>query len=271
MTTVNQKAWWGERRLAVGDVAALRVGPLWIYIRRTTREWNMARRWERFPGEPPDDWEPAVVAELPEEGHELSRFVFSRTSEQFELQPALADRSVVTSPRIPLFLAPGEETVLLIGTPLWMRIVAEGQDLTEMPIHRPSDTWFGPTSLEGELCYSARTRGVIEVDNLPFVARRAATPVRIRNLADAPLQVERLKLPVPALSLYAAGDGRLWTETVTMERSEPSEMAGLRVKSGPPPEAGKAELVCEPREALEEHAIMRVFSSLLRMTGADDD
>jgi len=265
--------WWREEPFEVGDVRTWQIGPLSLAVQRTAREWKLAHRWNgairlEF------DWQVTSEDHFPEDGWELSRFVFSATGSSLELAPALADRPVVTSPRVPLLVSPGEQVTLFVSSPLWLVVRGERQTLLEIPVHRPSDTWFGPSTREGELCYAARTQAALEVGNLPLLARRAATPVRLRNRADSPLQLERLKLPVPFLSLFAAADGTLWTETVTMTREESSEMAEVGVRNGPPGEAGEASLLTAARNEVDTNAVMQVFSrfgTLLRVMGDDDE
>jgi hypothetical protein len=165
---------------------------------------------------------------------------------------------------------PGEKAALFVSTPLWLQVKGEGQVLLEVPVRRASDTWFGPSTLEGELCYSTKTRAAVSVGNLDLLARRAVTPVQLMNRGDTPLRLERLKLPVPLLSLFGTDDGTLWTETVQMNREESSETATIDVRTGPPETATGADLLAAPRQQVDENPVMQVFStfgSLLRGMG----
>jgi hypothetical protein len=262
--------WWREELFEIGDIRTWRIGPLSLVIQRTAREWKLAYRWNASELSEPE-WQVDAGGEFPEDGWEFRRFVFSATGEGLELAPALADRPVVTSPRVPLFVSPGERVTLFVGSPLWLVVRGEGQSLLEIPVHRPSDTWFGPSTREGELCYAARTRAALEIVNLPVLSRRAATPVHIKNRADTALQLERLKLPVPFCSLFAADDGTVWTEAVTMTREESSEMAEVRLRSGPPSEAGEAALLTAPRNQVDTNAVMQVFSTFGTLLGVMGD
>jgi hypothetical protein len=271
-TRVTER-WWREESFEAGDVRSWRIGPLSLVVQRTSQEWKLAHRWSPWEDIDPG-WEVLSGGEFPEEEWELTRFVFSSTGRTLTLAPALADRPVVTSPRVPLFVSPGERATLFVSTPLWLQLKGEGQTLLELPIRRLSDTWFGPSTREGELCYATKTRAALEVGNLDLLARRAVTPVRLKNRGSTPLTLERLKLPVPLLSLFGSDDGTLWTETVAMNREESSEMAQVDVRSGPPSEARGPMLLTAPRESADENAVMQVFSTfgtLLRGMGDDDD
>ena len=76
----------------------------------------------------------------------------------------------------------------------------------------------------------------------------------MRNLADSNLSVERLKLPMPNMSLFASEDGQLWTETVTLQREQEGELASLQLGKKPPSTISKPRLVSGPREEPEQGA-----------------
>jgi hypothetical protein len=271
-TAVTER-WWREETFEVGQVRSWQIGPLSLVVERSRQEWKLAHRWTGWEDVDPG-WSVVDGGEFPEDGWEFTRFVFSSTGSSMSLVPALANRPVVTSPRVPLFVSPGERTVLFVSTPMWLQVKGEGQTLLELPIRRLSDTWFGPSTREGELCYSTKTCAALDVGNLPLLARRAVTPVQIKNRADSPLQIERLKLPVPLLSLFGSGKGTLWTEKVVMSRDVSSEMAVVTVRSGPPDEAQETELLTTAREHVKENLVIQVFGtvgSLLRGMGDGDD
>jgi hypothetical protein len=266
--------WWREESFETGDVRAWEIGPLALVIARTEQEWKLAHRWTGWEDVDPG-WSTTEGLEFPEdEEWEVVRHVFSVTGSSLVLAPALADRPVVTSPRVPVFVAPRERTTLFVSSPLWLQVRGEGQMLLEVPIRRLSDTWFGSSTREGEICYATKTRAALHVDNLDLLARRAVTPVRLKNRSSTALHVERLKLPVPLLSLFGSGDGTLWTEAVTMSREDSDELAEVELRRGPPAEATVPTLLTEAREKLTENAVMQVFGTfgtLLRGLGDDDD
>jgi hypothetical protein len=268
------ESWWREESFETGDVRAWEIGPLSLVIARTEQEWKVAYRWTGWEDVDPG-WSTRDEVGFPEDDEwEVTRHVFSVTGSSLVLAPALADRPVVTSPRVPLFVAPRERTTLFVSSPLWLQVRGEGQTLAEVPIRRLSDTWFGSSTREGEICYATKTRAALHVDHLELLARRAVTPVRLKNRADSALQVERLKLPVPLLSLFGSRDGTLWTEAVTMSREDSDEMAEVDLRRGPPSEAEDPKLLTGPREDLAENAVMQVFGTfgtLLRGLGDNND
>jgi hypothetical protein len=134
--------------------------------------------------------------------------------------------------------------------------------LDELPSLRPSETWFGPSTTEGELCYATRTAGRLHLETLPVLRYRAITRILIRNRAHDALLVERIQLPVQYLSLFQAPNDLLWTQAVTLERGRDGGLAGLHIEDRPPAEAEGAVLIREPRQASRTGLLGRTFSTL---------
>ena len=260
-----ENRWWGRFEIPEGAVRHWRVGPADLWVENLSGEWRtaLARRDDpmdaTFGSELLQDH--PVLTEL----GEVHRFAESAESVVLTLEPALADRPIVTRPETPFHVPAGEQVTLHVSTPLWMRLLVgdPGRRLQEIPIHRPSDTWFGANTLDGDVCYASFTRFVVRLENAPMVPHRATTAVRIRNQAEADLLLDRIRLPVANLSVFQAPDGRIWTNDVTMDRKEATEFAEIRVGKGGPASAPKATKVAEPREPNPGNPVIRVFSKLL--------
>ncbi len=265
MTEENShgNSWWGDLRLGENESARWHIGPLDLAVCRGPLEWQLAYGWDRGRSES-DDWDFELGAELPGELAQHERFVVGETSPRVAVRPALADRAIVSLPRLPLELLPEREATLYVGSPIWVRVEIGEPPVTlrELPSRRLSDTWFGGSTRDGELCYATHTRARLLAESLPVLSRSAVTAVRIRNRAASPLSIERLKLPVPMLSLFCDELGRLWTEEVTLSRNEESEMASLDIGQGPPAAAAGAELLTPPRSTTEPNLWIRAFSGL---------
>jgi len=134
--------------------------------------------------------------------------------------------------------------------------------LREIPIQLLSDTWFGPSTREGELAYASQTSARLLLENLPRRSNRAVTPVSFRNRAESALFLERLSLPVPYLPLYAVENEFLWTPCVTLDRESNTELVKLQIEEKPPVQAKHPRRVCEPREVVEKGMLVRAFSAL---------
>lgn len=256
----------------MGQNQAFQVGPLSLLVRREPGEWRVA--WER--GDDPLD--ATVNIGVPAPGPDLldhpavTRFALEDSSARMTLQPRLADRSIISRPERPFFLLGGQEVVAHVSTPIWVAIQVGDPPrlLMELPAVRPSDTWFGPDTQTGELAYTNRTTLRLRLDQIPLRPHRAVTAVRLRNLSESPLSVERLNLPVKHLSLVRGEDGNLWTEGVIYERTADSNQIRLRLRDSITRAAAtrraqastSASRLCEPREVLSERLSLRAMPSL---------
>lgn len=257
------RSWWGEFDFQDGETRFWRLGAYGLWVTRARAEFRVASRMDQ---EPETAWaggEPG--AEAPPPDAEQTRYGVRESTRRLLVQPATADRPMVVKSRDPYIVPPDGAVTAFVSTPVWVRIHLEGPRrlLHEEPVHRPSDTWFGPDTMQGEMCYAVQTSVRYDLANVPPLPGRAVTVVRIRNRADAPLPLARLRLPLPGLSLFADADARLWTESVTLERREDDELAEITLGKAAPREAGACTKVAGPREDLKSHPIMRSFAGWL--------
>jgi hypothetical protein len=256
--------WWGSFEIQTGQVGLWRIGPLSLWIERSPGEWRFTQRLEV------DLFDTSVgvdlTADLPDERETdlVHRFGFSTDDTELTLTPLCADRHVISRPDIRYTLPPGEESVLFVGTPLWVRIEAGKRKrlLADMPIVRPSDTWFGASTREGHICYASRTRCRVSLDGFPFHPRRGTTAVTLQNHADRPLDLERLNLPVVHLGLHRKEDGNLWTDDVRFERTGKGDMVELRFGDDWRQPPANSKRVAAPRDVVSDNLMLRAFSSL---------
>ncbi|MCB1618544.1 MAG: hypothetical protein KDI08_07505 [Pseudomonadales bacterium] len=259
------RQWWGDFAVADGESLYWQIGPMQLQWVNAGSQWRCAyRRLADVDDESTVGWQLTRGDATPAFDENPQRFVFSQPMRHATVLPALADRSVITRPTTALTIPPRQSALLLFSTPLWFQLRCAGvsQPLFEVPISRPSDTWFGPSTCEGELAYASRTHARLQGEALPPRPHRAVTPVRIENRIDAPLLIERISLPVTLLSLFVAADGMLWTEEVTLRREQAGEMAALQVGQGAPLLAQAATLVQGPRNANRSGILLRAFAAL---------
>jgi hypothetical protein len=256
--------WWGRFEIPEDHGGLWRVGPLELVVERRRHDWLVGWREE---GENMDQrlevLGPIPAGEMPELDR-VERYASRQTTAEIVVTPLLADRAVVSRPDVPFHLLGGDEVDLFVSTPVWIRLEAGEplQALTEIPITRPSDTWFGPSTRVGELCYASRTTARLHLENLPPRPHRAVTPVLLRNRARQELLLERLNLPVPNLTLYFDTAQGLWTQQVVVERQPDRTLAQVRLEEGPPERVGSAVEVSPPRQA-GSRSVLRALGALL--------
>ena len=268
--------WWGTVSLDVHTGGRWAVGPSTLWLYRTDREWRVIH--QPSPNDEAADpltnrsgvttslsrEEMAPVLDRDDEALHTNRYGFKDAEPRIALQPALADRPVVSRPEHPLYVPPRESVTLYLSTALWIRILLpdSGRQLQEMPSFRMSDTWFGASTTDGEFCYATRTAGRLRLDRLPRRFHRAVTPLQIQNNAPDALALERVQLPVQHLALYTTPTHQLWTPAVTMTHSANQSGADVQVRSGPPSDADEAELLREPREHTKKGLFTSTFSAV---------
>lgn len=266
MAGTVQTRWWGSYAIDEGAAGYWAAGGFEMWACRTAREWQVHTTAGDDPGADARAVEVPTQRPAPE-GWTLHRYAFRETKPDLKVLPVPADRGVVIRPDVPLFVPPKEECTLYISTPLWVTLSpGTSSPVMDLPCYRPSDTWFGPDTRVGEMCYASRTRATRELDQVTRLPHRAISVVRIRNRAATPLEFARIMLPVVNLSLYADAAGHLWTEAVTLEREADGDFAGMQLGRGAPAEAeaaGRAELVNGPRRRHEKGLSLRLFGGLL--------
>jgi len=84
----------------------------------------------------------------------------------------------IARPLTPFNLVVDEKVRPHVSSPLWPELAAESANmvLPELAIQRPSDTSFGPSTREGELCCASATHCRLNIDELPQRPHRAITP-----------------------------------------------------------------------------------------------
>jgi hypothetical protein len=257
--------WWGVFDVPLGQQRHFRIGPCALWIERLARELRVSRMQH---GDPLDATLIVASATTPvpqPSKLDAQRFAVTGDATRIEFEPALADRPVVVRTHEPFHVLAGDAATLYVTTPLWIRMFAgaERKRMFELPVARPSDTWFGENTRSGELCYAGTTAARLALGELPLRPGRAVTQVRIVNRARTPLALDRINLPAPALSLYAARDHRLWTESIEIVRDEGSAARGTTITRGSTPDAAAAGKLCGPREVDDGNLLLRAFKALL--------
>jgi hypothetical protein len=257
-------AWWGKFHFEENKPLFWEIGPLLLGIERLEHEWLIA-------SDISDDSDKnalqIAVEESPQfakENLHYKRFVFHHTDKAITLTPILADRAQVSRAETPFYLPPGEHVTIYIGSPAWIRIASEDLHLvlSEIPTMRLSDTWHGPNTREGELCYSSHTLCRTNLDDLLIRNHRVLSPFTIYNHSKEPLHLEKLSLPLPFLSVYVDEEGSLWTEEIIVKH-ENNFKHSVRQGKGAPHIARNAKLLSGPRFHLKPANLLKLFYSLL--------
>ena len=275
----NKSVWWGTFEFDDDDAGRWDVGPSTLWLHRSEHSWYLVHSEDEERGDqtasvdrPRPISETALSLDKLPDGIMVARYSFEKMDRQLSIMPALADRAVVVQPEVPLYVLPDEQVTIYVSTPLWMRLEVGTQKrlLREVASHRPSDTWFGPSTRDGELCYALKTKARLRLQDLQARMHRAVTPIRVKNNSGGALNIDRVQLPVQYLSLYEGGKNLLWTESLTLEREPGGELTTVRFDRETPREAGDLTLLRGPRIEVRTNVITRTFSSFFNRLAVED-
>lgn len=255
----NGARWWGSHALQPRTIAHWQLGALDLYIDTREDELRVAYSNKGDPLAETMSMESDVPASQLDPKLEWSRYMLGGTRGGLELRPILADRALVSRPTTATYLLSRERMSLFLSTPLWLQLyavdtrngakndVATRPLLTELSMYRPSDTWFGPSMIEGEFCYASRTQARTHIEDIKFRPHRATTPVELRNQSATTLAFDRIKIPVTHLPLFANAQHQLWTPTIELTMGE-SQTTEVTIREHPPTQHGPWERVAAPRD-----------------------
>ncbi|MEJ2417634.1 MAG: hypothetical protein P8Y45_12035 [Exilibacterium sp.] len=250
MIALNDISRFEVQSTSAGDGYCLLFGQAFIQIQRHPNEW----RAEYSYGEPARENGWIQFGEL-----NTSRLIMNADDCTLKLTPKLANRPIVVRPLTTVEIPAGKRATLYISTILWLEIIVNDTPLLELPAVRLSDTWFGPNTREGELCYASNTRARLNPKLLETAPYKALTPVEINNRGSKKLSLERLKVPVPALSLLE-NEGDYWTSG--LQASIETELNSAKIKIDYHPPASTTPIAA-PRQPPEKGVLHRALNLFL--------
>lgn len=241
---------WGDQNLPPDDTVSFRCGDLAFEVATGAGEIALTS-WRNVDGN--------------RAGETSARWAVPKGREVLQITPGMPKLPVLVEPESPFHVLPGASAraYLQIPVSVILKFGSGGWLLDEFPSSPLSETWFGELE-SGELCYWLAT-GLSRkpFENLP--GDRIQAPVYIQNDSAETLQVTRLCLRVAHLSIYQQAD-QLWASETNVRFQGGSGSSNIDIQSGPPPEAGDAGLVGEPREKGPASRVGRTFRSLRKWT-----
>ena len=269
-TTTNHHAWWQPQELAINACWHYRLGPLHVYVQRQAQQWLLA--YEYNTEEKADPLFNNAVNMIPVH-LTCQRYLFKQSPAIYQLLPQLLDRPIVVKTFQPVSLPPNEQTTFYISSPVSVRLTLKQPDivLQDIIVQRLSDTWFGPSTQVGELCYADKSNARHTKAELPQRSYRAITPVTIHNNSSKMLSIDKISVPVPYLSLFALPDGNLWTNPITLKHEELEPLTHFRTGKLSASDAAGATLLSEPMLKSEKHNLFRAFADILTTRRGEHD
>ncbi len=230
---MESDAWWGTFLVAEEQSRFFKIGSIVLCMDRYHQEWRITTRLE-------DSKNP------------LKSFA-AKTSNQISLKPVLPDRPLLSTLDQPFYIAADDSFIFYLHVPVWISIEV-GQPsilLDEMVTENLADTWSGRNTLEGELCYAARTQAFVQVDaqlaQEEAGKTHAVVPISIVNRSKRTLLLDALKIPLPLLSVYSDATQSLWTDQLCFYQDEVDRPLGSALIQGPPKTLKEPRILSTPR------------------------
>jgi hypothetical protein len=245
-----------------GETLVARTGAATLWIRSTKDEWLIAHSFIDCTG-----LDQAAGTQDPD-ARDWTRFVTAE-GDTVGAYPALPDRPVVVRPLAPIEILPGRRGRFYFSVPLWIRFVSGSgsreQTMTELPTQDLSSSWFGDMQT-GELCYSIGSRLLRSTPETDADDAYARCEVEIHNGSRERLKFQRFCVHVEHMRLYRS-DGKYWSNPVRVTFKGAEQVSQLTYLPGPPQSLSSADVVCEPREALDLNIFKRSFNLIREITG----
>ncbi|MGB6977444.1 MAG: hypothetical protein WBE18_08345 [Gammaproteobacteria bacterium] len=257
--------WWGTFQFEKDQACYWQLGSCLLSIVRTIEEWQIASTYADELADQPAQIAVPKLSYHSKHSPIFKHFGFAATTSEITLLPVLASRNQVSRPEFPFYVPAGQKVILYISSPAWV-CVSLGQSkqiLHEIPTQLQSDTWFGSNTRRGELCYASHTRCRRQFDPALLQPHRIISTVTIINNASQNLLIERLKLPLPYLSVYCCQQGYLWTEDLTMEHKTSSRGAIVHIEKGLPHMAQQPQQISKPRLLPKSGGIIDMITEFL--------
>jgi hypothetical protein len=255
---------WTSHHIPKMNIGHWKIGPLELWIRRFENEWRIYSRSLENP------YLKDIIVQIPSsENHPpnitVHRFGVHETTDVLSFQPVLADRSIVVRPEKPFHIPAKEEVPIYVMHSVWLKINygTNAINLTKIPIYRPSDTWFGSNTIDGELCYSTRSKAKIRFDDLELFPYRAVTKIQLQNKSNNDVFLERLKVALPSLSLYLSENQVFFTDSLIYSRQPEGKEINISIHPPPLDVAGKCILIHKPLVKPEQNLVSKAINHLL--------
>ncbi len=245
------------------------IGALRLWIRRTGSELCI------YHEETPEETSTLLCAAdqpAPEDAT-WQRWSVGEESSKLQLKPVMPDRPVVVRPENALAFCKNVEEIFYARIPFRVSILTGEETaenlLWEIPTRTLSNTWFGPDTMRGELCYGMQSSARQSLEGVEPVAHRVICPVMLKNTSDGLFDLKRLCIYTQHLNVYCYA-GKLWTsrQEITFRGENKRDQLQYNDKWFEEEGDEEAELVSERRTPVETRLFKRSMQSLQALVNA---
>lgn len=245
---------WYPITLAENETYSKSVGPLTLYLKRTSNEVWIAH-------------DRSQMENVDESSLDWSRWALKKNDAELQLLPLLPDKQVVVGPEHSFHLGVGAEVRIFTRIPVWIGVYAMENSLKklmEVPSVVLSKTWFGDF-VGGELCYWISSTARSQISPEIFQPHTAICTLNIRNDSEEELRIEKLSVKVDHLSLFLS-DRQLWSDEMQIQYKGGDQHSDIHITGKVPHEACDAVLLQSPRNPEKRSFAERTFKMLSEIT-----
>jgi hypothetical protein len=213
--------WWGGITLSLNEYKAWQIGERMIVVQRQKCEWRIwnieSKNENTHPLELVTPSNTDFLSRPP-----TQRFLVKRTESSITVMPKLADRAMVIRPSSVISILPDQSSYLYVSTQLWIAfaLTQNSKPMFDVPLWMPSDSWFGESNMEGEICYAKYSEANVDLSSLKKRSHRVFTCIQIINEHEETLHIKRIKMPMPLLDLYVDDEGQFWSDSICLTHNE---------------------------------------------------
>ena len=231
----KQHAPWGTYACNEGMLYLWQAGPLKIWLKRSSLEWQLAHEliedeestehlWQSL------DQEPETIT--------WQKWAFSKPHQNVIFRPVMPDRPLVVKTLTPTYIPAGMDAVFYVNIPLCATVEtqkdSETTKLDSISSITLSDTWFG-NNFEGDLCYALKTKAVRLPKDTLLQPHRALCPIFIANKANETLPLQKICVHTKYLNIYSS-ENQFWTNQISVNFLGKGVASKVHYASTPPSE-----------------------------------
>ena len=246
----QQQTPWKTYTCEEGVLYLWQVGPLKVWCKRSSLEWQLAHELVEDEELTEHLWQ---SSDQEPEGLSWQKWTLSKSHENIVFRPVMSDRPLVVKTLTPTHIPAGMKAVFYVNIPLCAMIEikkdSETTELTSFSSVTLSDTWFG-NNFEGDLCYALKTRAVRLAEDLKPQPHRALCPIFIANKANETLPLQKICIRAKYLNIYSS-DGPFWTNQISVSFHGKGIPSKVYYESIPPAKLKDPVLICKAPEHYE--------------------
>lgn len=193
-----------------------------------------------------------------EDALDWQRWIKPSNNQSIDIHPEMPDRSLIISPKDILNIPSGGKADFFITIPLWLNlsITTKKKSVSMMRLATEilSDSWFGDP-VEGEYCYSLKTKARREIDPAHVPENRVICPITIENKSEESMLCSRFCIRTEYLNLFKINDS-FWTNHVSIKFRSNTQGSRINYEQNPPKDAT---LITPSRETPPHNLIRKTF------------